>query len=296
MDRSKYIGSSDIAAIMGLSPWRTPLDVYLAKVDPQPEPEDEAKQNIFARGKVLEPLIVDAYARLYGVTITATNQSYAHPLHPYLASEIDAETTDGENLEIKSVHPFAARDWGPHGSDEIPLHYYCQVQYAMECSGAGICKVVAMFGFDEMRAYPIMRDKDVGARLVSAAVSFWGDVQNRIQPEPSNLDDCKRLWPYALDKTLDADESVIDRLVAYKNANDARKDAEKAEAAAKLELLKIIRDMEFVRSQTMHKLASYRNQETTRLDTTRLKKEQPDIFNQYAKTTHSRVLRLHGGL
>ena len=37
--RRTGIGGSDIAAILGLSPWRTPLDVYRDKVDGEDQPQ-----------------------------------------------------------------------------------------------------------------------------------------------------------------------------------------------------------------------------------------------------------------
>ena len=47
IDRTKYIGGSDVAGILGISPWRTPLDVYLDKIQPRVEPVDPKKQKIF---------------------------------------------------------------------------------------------------------------------------------------------------------------------------------------------------------------------------------------------------------
>ena len=32
MDKTKGIGGSDVAAIRGVSPWRTPLQIYLEKI------------------------------------------------------------------------------------------------------------------------------------------------------------------------------------------------------------------------------------------------------------------------
>lgn len=44
MDRTKYLGGSDVAGILGISPWRTPLEVYLDKVQPRNKPIDRGNR------------------------------------------------------------------------------------------------------------------------------------------------------------------------------------------------------------------------------------------------------------
>jgi putative phage-type endonuclease len=63
--RRTGIGGSDIAAILGLSPWRTPLDVYRDKVDGAEQPETEAMR----WGRLLEDVIAREYAVRAGVRI-----------------------------------------------------------------------------------------------------------------------------------------------------------------------------------------------------------------------------------
>ena len=43
LDRKLGIGGSDIAPIMGLSPWSTPLDVYRDKMNPAVIYEEESE-------------------------------------------------------------------------------------------------------------------------------------------------------------------------------------------------------------------------------------------------------------
>ena len=37
MNRRTYLGGSDTAAILGLSPWKSPLELYLEKIGEAPE-------------------------------------------------------------------------------------------------------------------------------------------------------------------------------------------------------------------------------------------------------------------
>ena len=62
IDRQKYIGGSDVAAILGISPWKTALDVYLDKTTPRKEETDPGKQRVFNRGKRMEQYVIDLLA------------------------------------------------------------------------------------------------------------------------------------------------------------------------------------------------------------------------------------------
>jgi predicted phage-related endonuclease len=54
IDRTGYIGGSDIAAILGLSPYKTPLDVYLEKRGLW---EDGAAGEAARWGTIMEPIL-----------------------------------------------------------------------------------------------------------------------------------------------------------------------------------------------------------------------------------------------
>ena len=62
LDRSTYLGGSDVAAILGISPWRTPLDVYLDKIQPRKEETDPSRLKVLNRGKRMEPYVIDLLA------------------------------------------------------------------------------------------------------------------------------------------------------------------------------------------------------------------------------------------
>ncbi|HCN3423990.1 YqaJ viral recombinase family protein, partial [Escherichia coli] len=103
MDRTKYIGGSDVAGILGISPWRTPLEVYLDKVQPRVKPVDPSKQKVFTRGQRMEPYVIDLLSEETGMEIVHRGNRYIHRDYDFIAAEIDAEAASGENIEIKTV-------------------------------------------------------------------------------------------------------------------------------------------------------------------------------------------------
>ena len=211
--RRKFIGGSDIAAVLGISPWKTTVDLWLDKTTP-PMPEQDGKpaRRVKTRGHRLEPYIIDMIEEEHELKITARNQRYIDPEVPFFACEIDAETQlvsmDGdtpslpitENVEIKTVHPFKTKEWGEQDSDALPLHYLAQTQWQMGVTRRDRTHVFALIG-DELKRYIVERDAVTIDAMRRRAEAFWMDyVVPGIRPpidytDSKALDTLKRLYP-----------------------------------------------------------------------------------------------------
>jgi putative phage-type endonuclease len=229
LDRRTYLGSSDVAAILGLSKWKTPLDVYLEKLG-QGVPPDAAKEKLFRRGKRLEPVVLDMLGEEYGYEITARGARYRDPGYSWMAAEIDAETViDGEtvNIEVKTVHPFAAGEWGEMETDEIPIHYAAQAMYGLMITGRQRCIFAALFGADNLVTYDLRRDEETIDGIRAKAIAFWLDhVLAKVPPEPIVLEDALRLMRRDVNLIVQADKALGDQVYAYKAAKAAERVAQ----------------------------------------------------------------------
>jgi putative phage-type endonuclease len=252
VDRRKFLGGSDVAAVYGVSPWRTPLDLYLDKIKPRADEStlDAEKKKFFARRKRLEPVIAEMLSDEYGIVVTRLSMDedpnrYTDPEYPFLAAEIDFEflmtpevrahfqnrpdfaaIPDGTllNGEIKTVHPFKSSEWGEEGSEEVPIHYAAQVMHGLSVTRRPAALVAALFGVDTLVCFPVMRDEVTIAAIRKKCVSFWQEnIEKRIPPEPVNVDDVKRLYAgYSGKPVLLSDEAhaalvTLDHLRAQKN-------------------------------------------------------------------------------
>jgi len=210
-DRTKFIGGSDISAILGISPWKSAVDLWLDKTTP---PRDDSSSAPKRRGQRLEPYIRDMIASEHGLTITAANQRYVDPEVPYFACEIDAECVQAvahpiENIEIKTVHPFKARDWGEVDTDALPIHYVAQAQWGLGVTGRSVCRVFALIG-DDLRPYVVERDDETIEALRTKADEFWQRyVLPKLRP-PLDFahslvqDTLRRLYPGTDGSTVEA--------------------------------------------------------------------------------------------
>lgn len=111
--RAKYRNASETAAVMGLSPWQTPLQLWEVRTG-RTQPVINAAM---ARGAQLEPLAREAYEKLTGVVM----QPVVLVEGDYSAS-LDGMTFDGGlALEIKiPVKGRASTLWQAVADGRVP--------------------------------------------------------------------------------------------------------------------------------------------------------------------------------
>lgn len=290
LDRSTYLGGSDIAGILGLSPWRTALDVYLDKVE-GPRPSDPAKEKIFRRGNRMEPYILDLLIEEHGIEIVNRGQRYRDKTHSFIAAEIDAEAATGENIEAKSANQFAAKNWGTEHTDEIPVYYTAQAMHGMMVREAPATIFPVLIGSDDFRVYRVERDEEAIAAIREKEVEFWDRVQRRDPPAPATVSDIERLFARDSGEAIQASDEIVEVFNALKALKAQAKmlDSDIEDAALKIQLfLGEAAILKFGAQQ----LCSWKTQTADRFDITAFRTKHPAIAAKFTKTSTSRVLRL----
>jgi len=289
-DRTKFIGGSDAAAILGLSKWRTRLQVWQDKIEPRTEQATEVQ----TRGKKLEPFLAQQFMEDTGLKLIAASMRYIDPEHSFLAAEIDAETQAGENVEIKTVHPLAAQDWGEPGTDDIPIYYAAQVMHGLMVTCRPVTIVYAAIGFDDRRVYRVERDDETIAAMRAKEVEFWIKyVMPRIQPEPVTAEEVMLLYRKDAGTIVNADEfpDILDlcaRLrMAKRTAKAASDELEQLENAVKL----VMRDASTIVSAGQP-LITWKGQSARRFDQKAFGVAHPDLLEHFTKLAEYRVFRI----
>jgi predicted phage-related endonuclease len=238
-DRRKYIGGSDAASILGLSPWGTPLDLFYKKLSDTPEEISDKKAKFFRNRKDQEPIIARRLEREYGVVVTKLSldenpNRYVDSQYPFMVAEIDFEflmtqavrdhfpdrpdfaaIPDGTllNGEIKTVHPLAAGKWGEIGSEDLPIEYASQVMWGLGITHRPACLVAALFGIDDLLCFPVMADEDTIAAMRARAFTFWFEhVLTGIPPPPINIDDVLKLYAGFNGKPVELSDEAYEAL------------------------------------------------------------------------------------
>lgn len=224
INRSEFIGGSDTAAILGVSPWKSPLMLYKEKIGEHVKEVTPAKQKIFNRGKRWEPVVVEMLIdelkdRGHDVRVIDRNNRFSDLEHEFLAAEIDLELlVDGEtvNGEMKTVHPFAAKDWGEQDTDEIPIYYTAQILHGQMVTRRNKTIVAALIGADDLRVHTVDRDDEMINVIRAKELEFWERVQNRQAPEPVSIEDIKLMYAKDSGSIIDASFEILNLCEAAK--------------------------------------------------------------------------------
>ena len=80
--RKKGIGGSDVAAALGLSPYRTARDLFYDKIGVEMSVEEEDKNIMFEIGHLLEDVVAKIFAKKTGnhIQVFEDHMMYQHPL------------------------------------------------------------------------------------------------------------------------------------------------------------------------------------------------------------------------
>lgn len=299
LDRQTYIGSSDAASILGVSPWRTALDVYLDKVEGQ-QPITPEKAAIFKRGSRLEPYILDMLEDEHQYKLlrfqgedgkTVRSRRHIDNAYPFLAAELDAETEDGENVEAKSSNFYARKAWGEQHTDAVPIYYNAQAQHAMMVRGSKTTIFPVLVGVDDFRLYKVERDDEVIEYLRAAEIEMWQRIQDRNAPPPTTVSDIDRLFPWDHGTVAQASVSVRD---AYLELKDLKKKLKMLESDVdeKAAFIKVFMGEHSVLKFGADTLLTYKSQKAERFDIDQFRSKHAAIARKFLKESTSRVMRL----
>jgi putative phage-type endonuclease len=306
--RRKGIGGSDAAAILGLSPWTSPLAVWLDKTGQTPLEEDESEAMRW--GKILEPAIADEFAARTGYKLRRRNFILAHPDHPIMLANLDREIVGvHEGLEVKTANAFSKDEWAEgtiYGTDDMvntgkaPDQYVIQCQHYMAVTGWPRWHIAVLIGGSTFLHIIIERDERIIADLIQAEESFWSKyVIPRVMPPMDGSDNCtemlKALYPQSREKAevvLDIDTTRW--IEEYAKADSIIKDNEKKKAEAANNLRKAMGDNE-IGLVAGAPLVKWPTNKTTKFDMKKFQAEHPEIYAAYSRQEPQRTLKVTMG-
>jgi putative phage-type endonuclease len=188
--RRTGIGGSEAGAIMKVSPYDSPLTVWMKKTN---RVETEPPNENMKWGKILEPIIREKIAEYMMDNLeleTAVFESpfmYRSKLHPFMIGDIDGLLIlDSElnGIEIKAVDSYQRDKWK---EGEMPDFYYAQVQHYLSVTGLPVWWVFVLIGKALEHCY-VPRNEDFIQEMIGAEKAFWNMVINDIPPAPSGIE------------------------------------------------------------------------------------------------------------
>jgi putative phage-type endonuclease len=324
--RRAGVTASEIAALMGISPYESPFNLYWSKVNDWRWDGNEYT----SAGRHLEDAIADWWMAERDPIENLQAQwagLYAHPERPWQLATPDrllylsCGACGGSGFagrEDVEYGPLACREcdlaghvgdpvalleckwvayswdgWGEPDTDEVPVYYRAQALWQLDTLGVDEVYFAAL-GPGGFRSYLVRRDETDLALMRKAAEDF---IRRLAEGDPPPLDShtatlgaLKRLYPTVGEGDVQVPHSVA---FHYREARRLLKEAEERVALHEAVIREYLEDDHARAVYNGHLVASRSVFDQQRIDSKRLRKERPDIAAEY--TTSTTVDRLNPG-
>ncbi|GAA5104713.1 lambda-exonuclease family protein [Haloechinothrix salitolerans] len=234
--RSSGLGGSEIAAVLGLSPWESRFSLWHKKKGlAAPEPDNDAMR----RGRLLEAVIAEWFAAEhpeYRVRRTGTWASRLRPWQVATPDRLLSAVAGRALLEIKTATDTA--EWGEPGTDEVPVHYRAQVLWQLDTLGLRRAHVAVLTSGLNFREYVVDWNLAEAEVLRTAGREFLDTVERDERPDidehGATFRVVRELHPDIDDVEVEIEPALADR---YRRAVAEHKAAEAAKQQATAEVL-----------------------------------------------------------
>jgi putative phage-type endonuclease len=278
-DRRNRIGGSDVAAILGLSKWKSPVELYLEKTG-EAAPDDGQKPWL-EWGTKIEPLLLDKVADEIGEPIERKVR-VQHPTLDWFCGEADG-LTPSRIIEAK-IDRYGFQ-WGVAGTDDVPDYYAVQVQAYMMMTGRELAEFATLVGGSDFRRYTVAASMTVQQWIEEEVIEFWLRVKMRDPPNPRTEEDCKALWRRSNGVTVTASTLAQETHAELVALRAQAKDIEARTEAARAILMMELGESDTLVSPGGVVLATWRTGKAVqRFDAKALQAADPETYNRFIKT------------
>ncbi len=286
--RKQGIGGSDAAAAVGLSPYKSQLELWLEKTGrdgglKKPDPTDTTEPVYW--GNLLEPIVAASYTQQTGRRVRKLNAVLQHPQFPFMLANLDREVIGDPGvqiLECKTAGEFGARLW----REGVPEHVQLQVQHQLAVTGKEAADVAVLICGQKLEVHRIKRDGDLISRLITLEATFWEHVESDTAPPADGSDSADRalrcLYPgnattvdFSDDRRL---SSTFADLVSLRAAIEA---CEKQAEQMKQTLIQAMGDASVAQFET-GRISFKRSKDGNAVDVARLLSDHPELTIRYA--------------
>lgn len=181
--RKGYIGGSEAAAVVGLSPFSTPYQVWAEKTGKVPPFAGNLATEV---GTYLEDFVAVLWSRETGRKVQRDNASMVNDLYPWAIADIDRRIVgENEGLEIKTTSSLSLRHFA---GGEYPATYYCQCMHYLAVTGWQRWHLAVLIGNSDFRTFVIERNEDEIAALMEAERKLMEKIERDEPPEAQDGD------------------------------------------------------------------------------------------------------------
>ena len=282
--RKTGIGGSDAAAVCGLDPYRSAIDVWSEKTD-HFKKEDRDNESLRV-GRDLEDYVAQRFAEATGKKVRRRNAIFQNDEYPFMIANVDRMVV-GENalLECKTANAYARDKWA---DGKIPESYEIQCHHYMAVTGTEKVYLACLIMGIDFVVREIERDEEVIKALRNIEENFWHTfVETGEMPPPDGSksagDVIKNLYPES-DDGMEVDLSEFgDVLNRYDEISALIDDLsrEKDEIIQSIQNTMKSAEIGYIGARKVS-WKSAKPRQT--IDSKKMKAEKPDVYQAYLKT------------
>lgn len=287
--RNRGIGGSDVATICGLNKYKSALELWMEKRGYKEK--EEAGESAYW-GTVMEPIIREEFINRSGLQVDTISLMLKHPEYDFMLANVDGIVTDQEGkkciFEAKTASAYKLDQWK---DDEIPEGYMLQIQHYMAVTGYERTYIAVLIGGNTFKYKVIDKDEELISMIIEIEKKFWNCVINDIPPEADGSESCTNMIN-RLYKSSKKDSEIIlpdefQKLIDEYNNNKDREayySEKKNECVNKLKSLMEDNEIAVINNSKI----TWKSSVSERIDSKKLKEEQPEIYNKYLKKVNMR--------
>lgn len=292
--RASGIGGSDVSAILGINPYKTPVDIFMEKTG-RSDGNVEWNQRIHF-GNVLEDVIAQEYSLRTGNRVRRENSTARKKGANWMIAHIDRKIEGQKKLlECKSADKWTMSNWGESGTDEVPDYYITQPVWYMSVKEYGEADLAALIGGNDFRIYNFERDMDLEKMIVDRVADFWhNNVLADLPPDPVNTSDLGLLYECKSGSKLVASEDIESAVHQLSIMNDVLNNLETDIEKTKFQIKKYMEEHTELTGAGGELIATYRkNKDGKKFLKDEFRKRMPNTYNEFCEDKEgARVLRL----
>ena len=269
------IGASQSAAVKGVHPWLTAVELWNELVNGFQPKDDNLAMYL---GREMEPILRDLFYRETGLKVKQDNKIRIHDDHPFITTNLDGMVV-GEKVPVE--FKTTSQKW----DGEIPDHYFVQLQHQMMVTDAPYIYFASLsLGFNkQMVIEKYHRDDKFIKSLMDTLVEFWKiNVEGNVAPECQTIGDANLLYnTVSEDEILQADDSIYNIAVQLRACNSRKSECDNEIKGLKLQLMTALEEKQ-VLEYNGHQLATWKKtKDREHLDKKSFKHDHPEIYSKY---------------
>ena len=258
------IGGSDLGTLLGMNPWKSPLELWQDKtwqteleILDNPDPKNDRPKRM---GQYFEQVVADEYTIATGNQVRRKNQMVWHDNGLFFAN-VDRLVQGTRILLECKKQGYAQRDrWGDTDTTNIPREILCQVMHYMGILDRAEAHVAVLLGDYDFRWYCIPRNDEVIDKMWAAALAWWETyVLENTAPPPRSVADVLKLFPESIEeRSVVATDAVMGMCEGLASVKHELKELGDAKESYEFEIKKFMEAAEGLMDPTGELLATWR--------------------------------------